>query len=146
MVGGRIGPPDRRVARHQGAAREEILRDDYGSTGRSIWSARRMAVLRPREVRPAQRAGYRLGGVPRASTAPPRDQPRRERLAPERELLRPLPAPELEFVALLLAAIALLGTSSPAPSRVRPERARSPAPGPEVPHRALAKPVGERHS
>jgi transposase len=41
----------------------EILREDYGYTGSVDLVRKRLAVLRPREVRPAQRTGYRPGQV-----------------------------------------------------------------------------------
>jgi transposase len=41
----------------------EILRDDYGYGGSVDLVRRRMALMRPREVRPAQRTGYRPGQV-----------------------------------------------------------------------------------
>src|SRR3954453_6232676 len=41
----------------------ELLRDDYGYAGSIDLVRKRMAVLRPREVRPAQRTGYRPGQV-----------------------------------------------------------------------------------
>ena len=41
----------------------EILRDDYDYGGSVDLVRRRMAVLRPPEVRPAQRTGYRPGQV-----------------------------------------------------------------------------------
>jgi transposase len=41
----------------------ELLRDDYGYAGSVDLVRKRMAVLRPREVRPAQRTGYRPGQV-----------------------------------------------------------------------------------
>jgi transposase len=41
----------------------EVLRDDYGYGGSVDLVRKRMAVLRPREVRPAQRTGYRPGQV-----------------------------------------------------------------------------------
>jgi len=41
----------------------EILRDDYGFTGSVDLVRKRLAVLRPRSVRPAQRTGYRPGQV-----------------------------------------------------------------------------------
>jgi len=41
----------------------ELLRDDYGYVGSVDLVRKRMAVLRPREVRPAQRTGYRPGQV-----------------------------------------------------------------------------------
>jgi hypothetical protein len=39
----------------------EILRDDYDYAGSVDLVRKRMAVMRPREVRPAQRTGYRPG-------------------------------------------------------------------------------------
>jgi len=41
----------------------ELLRDDYGYTGSVDLVRKRMAVLRPRSARPAQRTGYRPGQV-----------------------------------------------------------------------------------
>jgi transposase len=41
----------------------EILREDYGYTGSVDLVRRRLAQLRPRSVRPAQRTGYRPGQV-----------------------------------------------------------------------------------
>jgi transposase len=41
----------------------EALRDDYGYRGSVDLVRKRIAVLRPREVRPAQRTGYRPGQV-----------------------------------------------------------------------------------
>jgi transposase len=41
----------------------EILRDDYGYAGSVDLVRKRLAVLRPREVRPAQRTVYRPGQV-----------------------------------------------------------------------------------
>jgi transcriptional regulator with XRE-family HTH domain len=41
----------------------EILREDYGYTGSVDLVRRRLARLRPRPVRPAQRTGYRPGQV-----------------------------------------------------------------------------------
>lgn len=41
----------------------ELLRDDYGSGGSVDLVRKRMAGLRPREGRPAQRTGYRPGQV-----------------------------------------------------------------------------------
>ena len=41
----------------------EILRDDFGYGGSVDLVRKRMAVLRPREMRPAQRTGYRPGQV-----------------------------------------------------------------------------------
>lgn len=41
----------------------EILRDDYGYTGSVDLVRKRLAGLRPRSVRPAQRTGYRPGQV-----------------------------------------------------------------------------------
>ena len=41
----------------------EILREDYGYAGSVDLVRKRMAVLRPREVRAAQRTGYRPGQV-----------------------------------------------------------------------------------
>ena len=41
----------------------EILRDDYGYAGSVDLVRRRMAAMRPRAVRPAQRTGYRPGQV-----------------------------------------------------------------------------------
>jgi transcriptional regulator with XRE-family HTH domain len=39
----------------------ELLRDDYGYAGSVDLVRKRLAALRPREVRPAQRTGYRPG-------------------------------------------------------------------------------------
>ena len=41
----------------------ELLRDDYGYAGSVDLVRKRIAMLRPREVRPAQRTGYRPGQV-----------------------------------------------------------------------------------
>lgn len=41
----------------------EILRDDYGYSGSVDLVRKRLAVLRPRAERPAQRTGYRPGQV-----------------------------------------------------------------------------------
>jgi transposase len=41
----------------------ELLRDDYGYAGSVDLVRKRLAALRPREVRPAQRTGYRPGQV-----------------------------------------------------------------------------------
>jgi transposase len=41
----------------------EVLRNDYGYTGSVDLVRKRLAVIRPREVRPAQRTGYRPGQV-----------------------------------------------------------------------------------
>jgi transposase len=41
----------------------EILREDHGYTGSVDLVRRRLAQLRPRQVRPAQRTGYRPGQV-----------------------------------------------------------------------------------
>ena len=41
----------------------EILREDYGYTGSADLVRKRLAVMRPRPVRPAQRTGYRPGQV-----------------------------------------------------------------------------------
>lgn len=41
----------------------EILRDDYGYVGSVDLVKKRLAILRPRSVRPAQRTGYRPGQV-----------------------------------------------------------------------------------
>jgi hypothetical protein len=45
----------------------EILRDDYGYAGSIDLVRRRMAAIRPREVRAAQRTGYRPGQVMRST-------------------------------------------------------------------------------
>ena len=39
----------------------EVLREDYGYAGSVDLVRRRMAAIRPREVRPARRTGYRPG-------------------------------------------------------------------------------------
>jgi hypothetical protein len=44
----------------------EILRDDYGYTGSVDLVRRRLAVLRPRSERAAQKTGYRPGQVLRS--------------------------------------------------------------------------------
>src|SRR5213592_1866658 len=41
----------------------EVLREDHGYTGSVVLVRKRLATLRPREVRPAQRTGYRPGQV-----------------------------------------------------------------------------------
>jgi transposase len=56
----------------------EILRDDYGYGGSVDLVRKRMAVLRPREVRPAQRTGYRPGQVMQVDWA---EMPTRPRIA-----------------------------------------------------------------
>jgi transposase len=57
---------------------KEILRDDYGYAGSVDLVRRRMAVLRPREVRAAQRTGYRPGQVMQVDWA---EMPTRPRIA-----------------------------------------------------------------
>jgi transposase len=56
----------------------EILRDDYGYAGSVDLVRKRLAVLRPREVRPAQRTGYRPGQVMQVDWA---EMPTRPRIA-----------------------------------------------------------------
>jgi transposase len=56
----------------------EILRDDYGYSGSIDLVRKRLAVLRPREVRPAQRTGYRPGQVLQLDWA---EMPTRPRVA-----------------------------------------------------------------
>jgi len=56
----------------------EVLRDDYGSAGSVDLVRKRMAALRPREVRPAQRTGYRPGQVLQVDWA---EMPTRPRIA-----------------------------------------------------------------
>jgi transposase len=56
----------------------EILRDDYGYTGSVALVRRRLAGLRPRPVRPAQRTGYRPGQVLQLNWA---EMPTRPRIA-----------------------------------------------------------------
>ena len=56
----------------------EILREDHGYTGSIDLVRRRLAALRPREVRPAQRTGYRPGQVLQVDWA---EMPTRPRIA-----------------------------------------------------------------
>jgi transposase len=56
----------------------EILREDYGYAGSVDLVRKRLAVLRPREVRPAQRTGYRPGQVLQLDWA---EMPTRPRVA-----------------------------------------------------------------
>jgi transposase len=56
----------------------EILRDDYGYAGSIDLVRRRMAAIRPREVRAAQRTGYRPGQVMQVDWA---EMPTRPRIA-----------------------------------------------------------------
>ena len=56
----------------------EVLRDDYGYVGSVDLVRRRMAAIRPREVRPAQRTGYRPGQVMQIDWA---EMPTRPRIA-----------------------------------------------------------------
>jgi transposase len=56
----------------------ELLRDDYGYGGSVDLVRKRMAALRPREVRPAQRTGYRPGQVLQVDWA---EMPTRPRIA-----------------------------------------------------------------
>jgi transposase len=56
----------------------EVLRDDYGYAGSVDLVRKRMAELRPREVRPAQRTGYRPGQVLQVDWA---EMPSRPRIA-----------------------------------------------------------------
>jgi transposase len=56
----------------------EILRDDYGYAGSVDLVRKRMAALRPREVRAAQRTGYRPGQVMQVDWA---EMPTRPRIA-----------------------------------------------------------------
>jgi transposase len=56
----------------------EVLRDDYGYAGSVDLVRKRLAVLRPREVRPAQRTGYRPGQVMQVDWA---EMPTRPRIA-----------------------------------------------------------------
>ena len=56
----------------------EILREDYGYTGSVDLVRKRLAVLRPRPVRPAQRTGYRPGQVLQLDWA---EMPTRPRIA-----------------------------------------------------------------
>jgi len=66
------------VAADQGAARDQILRSDYGYVGSVDLVRKRMAALRPREVRPAQRTGYRPGQVMQVDWA---EMPTRPKIA-----------------------------------------------------------------
>jgi transposase len=56
----------------------EILREDYGYAGSVDLVRRRLALLRPRPVRPAQRTGYRPGQVLQVDWA---EMPTRPRIA-----------------------------------------------------------------
>ena len=56
----------------------EMLRDDYGYGGSVDLVRKRMATLRPRSVRPAQRTGYRPGQVMQVDWA---EMPTRPRIA-----------------------------------------------------------------
>ena len=56
----------------------EVLREDYGYVGSVDLVRKRMAALRPREVRPAQRTGYRPGQVLQVDWA---EMPTRPRIA-----------------------------------------------------------------
>jgi transposase len=56
----------------------EILRDDYGYTGSVDLVRKRLAALRPRSQRPAQRTGYRQGQVLQVDWA---EMPTRPRIA-----------------------------------------------------------------
>ncbi|HEV2753980.1 MAG TPA: IS21 family transposase [Solirubrobacteraceae bacterium] len=56
----------------------ELLRDDYGYGGSVDLVRKRMAALRPRQVRPAQRTGYRPGQVVQVDWA---EMPTRPRIA-----------------------------------------------------------------
>ena len=56
----------------------EILRDDYGYAGSVDLVRKRLAALRPRAVRPAQRTGYRPGQVLQVDWA---EMPTRPRIA-----------------------------------------------------------------
>ncbi len=56
----------------------ELLRDDYGYVGSVDLVRKRMALLRPRAVRPAQRTGYRPGQVAQFDWA---EMPTRPRIA-----------------------------------------------------------------
>ena len=56
----------------------ELLRDNYGYAGSVDLVRRRMAMIRPREVRPAQRTGYRPGQVMQVDWA---EMPTRPRIA-----------------------------------------------------------------
>jgi transposase len=56
----------------------EVLRDDYGYVGSVDLVRRRMAALRPREARPAQRTGYRPGQVMQVDWA---EMPTRPKIA-----------------------------------------------------------------
>ena len=63
----------------------EVLRDDYGYAGSVDLVRKRMAVLRPREVRAAQRTGYRPGQVLQVDWA---EMPTRPRIAGRERRLR----------------------------------------------------------
>ena len=54
----------------------ELLRDDYGYAGSVDLVRRRLAVLRPRAERPAQRTGYRPGQVMQVDWAEMPTRPR----------------------------------------------------------------------
>ena len=56
----------------------EVLRDDYGYAGSVDLVRKRLQVLRPRELRPAQRTGYRPGQVMQVDWA---EMPTRPRIA-----------------------------------------------------------------
>jgi transposase len=56
----------------------EVLRDDYGYRGSVDLVRKRLAAIRPREVRPAQRTGYRPGQVMQVDWA---EMPTRPRIA-----------------------------------------------------------------
>ena len=56
----------------------EGLRDDYGYVGSVDLVRRRMAALRPRGARPAQRTGYRPGQVLQVD---PAEMPTRPKIA-----------------------------------------------------------------
>ena len=56
----------------------EVLRDDYGYAGSVDLVRKRLAGLRPREVRPAQRTGYRPGQVMQVDWA---EMPTRPKIA-----------------------------------------------------------------
>lgn len=60
----------------------EVLRDDYGYAGSVDLVRKRMAALRPREVRAAQRTGYRPGQVMQVDWAGCRPARGRGRRAP----------------------------------------------------------------
>lgn len=56
----------------------EILRDDYGYAGSVDLVRKRLAMLRPRQGRPAQRTGYRPGQVMQVDWA---EMPTRPKIA-----------------------------------------------------------------